>query len=83
MLYEKPMTIYVPSPLFKGVSRTRPAGAACPAQLIANRSITIDAPPAEVFPWIRQMGRKKADWYSDDFMLPRQLRTVVRRASCD
>jgi hypothetical protein len=27
------------------------------------------------------MGRKKAAWYSDDFMLPRQLRTLVRRSS--
>ena len=33
-------------------------------QLIATRAITIAAPPAEVFPWIRQMGFGKAGWYS-------------------
>ena len=38
------------------------------ARLIATRSITIAAPPAEVFPWIRQMGFKRAGWYSYDLI---------------
>lgn len=38
------------------------------ATLIATRSITISAPPEEVFPWIRQMGFGRAGWYSYDWI---------------
>ena len=38
------------------------------ATLIATRSITISAPPQEVFPWIRQMGFGRAGWYSYDWL---------------
>jgi hypothetical protein len=38
------------------------------ARLIATRSITLDAPPAEVFPWLRQMGFGRAGWYSYDLL---------------
>ena len=37
-------------------------------QLVATRAITITSPPAEVFPWIRQMGFGKAGWYSYDII---------------
>ena len=37
-------------------------------QLNATRAITISASPAEVFPWIRQMGFGKAGWYSYDII---------------
>ena len=41
----------------------------CPdASLIATRSITIKAPPQDVFPWIRQMGFGRAGWYSYDWL---------------
>jgi hypothetical protein len=41
----------------------------CPdASLIATRSITISAPPQDVFPWIRQMGFGRAGWYSYDWI---------------
>lgn len=41
----------------------------CPdARIIATRSITIGAPPDEVFPWIQQMGFKRAGWYSYDII---------------
>ncbi len=41
----------------------------CPdATLIATRSITINAAPQEVFPWIRQMGFGRAGWYSYDWL---------------
>jgi hypothetical protein len=41
----------------------------CPdARIVATRSITISAPPNEVFPWIRQMGFKRAGWYSYDII---------------
>ena len=36
--------------------------------LIATRSITISAPPKDVFPWIRQMGFGRAGWYSYDWI---------------
>ena len=41
----------------------------CPdARLIATRSITIASPPDKVFPWIRQMGFRRAGWYSYDII---------------
>ena len=41
----------------------------CPsAHVSATRSITIAAPPDEVFPWIRQMGFGRAGWYSYDWL---------------
>jgi hypothetical protein len=41
----------------------------CPdARLVATRAITIVAPPENVFPWIRQMGFKRAGWYSYDLI---------------
>jgi hypothetical protein len=38
------------------------------ATLIATRSITINAAPQDVFPWIRQMGFGRAGWYSYDWI---------------
>ena len=38
------------------------------ATLVATRSITLDAPPADVFPWLRQMGFGRAGWYSYDWI---------------
>jgi hypothetical protein len=38
------------------------------ATLVATRSITIKAPPQDVFPWIRQMGFGRAGWYSYDWI---------------
>ena len=50
------------------------------ASLIATRSITINAPPADVFPWIRQMGFGRAGWYSYDWIdnLGRKSATTIR-----
>ncbi|CAN5849551.1 hypothetical protein BH24CHL6_BH24CHL6_15430 [soil metagenome] len=33
-----------------------------------TRGVTIDAPPAEVWPWLVQMGYERAGWYSYDAM---------------
>ena len=52
----------------------------CPnATLIATRSITISAPPQDVFPWIRQMGFGRAGWYSYDWLdnLGRKSATTI------
>jgi hypothetical protein len=38
------------------------------ATVIATRSITIGAPPQDVFPWIRQMGFGRGGWYSYDWL---------------
>ena len=38
------------------------------AQFVATRAINIDSSPEDVFPWIRQMGFKKAGWYSYDII---------------
>lgn len=38
------------------------------ARVIATRCITIGAPPADVFPWLRQMGFGRAGWYSYDLL---------------
>lgn len=34
----------------------------------ATRSVSIEAPPANVFPWLRQMGYGRAGWYSYDWI---------------
>ena len=52
----------------------------CPnARVVATRSITILAPPADVFPWIRQMGFGRAGWYSYDWIdnLGRKSATTI------
>ncbi len=36
------------------------------AATIATRAITIAAPPGEVWPWLVQMGYRRAGWYSYD-----------------
>jgi hypothetical protein len=49
------------------------------ATLVATRSITIGAPPQDVFPWIRQMGFGRAGWYSYDWLdnLGRKSATTI------
>ena len=37
-----------------------------PGAIVATHAITIDAPPAEVWPWLVQMGCDRAGWYSVD-----------------
>ena len=52
----------------------------CPnATLSATRCITIAATPENVFPWIRQMGFRRAGWYSYDLLdnLGRRSATTV------
>ena len=34
----------------------------------ATRSVTISAPPTEVFPWVAQLGFGRAGWYSYDLI---------------
>lgn len=38
------------------------------AMFSATRSISIQAPPELVFPWLRQMGFRRAGWYSYDWI---------------
>ncbi len=40
-----------------------PGAVFCP-----TRAITIDAPPAAVWPWLVQVGRGRAGWYADDLL---------------
>ena len=49
------------------------------ATVVATRSITIGAPPQDVFPWIRQMGFGRAGWYSYDWLdnLGRKSATTI------
>jgi hypothetical protein len=35
-------------------------------QLAATRAVTIDAPPAAVWPWLVQIGYHRAGWYAYD-----------------
>ena len=52
----------------------------CPdARVVATRSIRLPAPPAEVFPWLRQMGFRRAGWYSYDWLdnLGRRSATTI------
>ena len=50
------------------------------ATLIATRSISLDAPPSDVYPWLAQMGFGKAGWYSYDWLdnLGRRSATTIR-----
>jgi hypothetical protein len=34
----------------------------------ATRAISIDAPPEEIWPWLVQVGSKRAGWYSYDLL---------------
>ncbi|MCU0505168.1 MAG: hypothetical protein MUE82_05230 [Chloroflexi bacterium] len=38
------------------------------AQFVATRAITIDAPPDRVWPWIRQIGFRRAGFYAYDLL---------------
>ncbi len=38
------------------------------AQFRATRAITIDAPPQAVWPWLVQVGARRAGWYSNDLL---------------
>ena len=41
----------------------------CPdARVTATRCITLPAAPSDVFPWLRQMGFRRAGWYSYDWL---------------
>lgn len=50
------------------------------ATLLATRSVSLEAPPAEVYPWLAQMGFGKAGWYSYDWLdnLGRRSATEIR-----
>jgi len=37
-------------------------------QFRCTRTITIDAPPAAVWPWLVQLGCGRAGWYIDDLL---------------
>ncbi len=39
-----------------------------PSRFTATRAITIDAPPMAVWPWLTQVGRGRAGFYSYDFL---------------
>lgn len=51
------------------VASTMPGDERFPdAQFVATRSITIDADPAAVWPWLVQVGCGRAGFYSNDFL---------------
>ena len=40
--------------------------------VVATRAVTVDAPPSEVWPWLVQLGKRRAGWY-----LPRRVERFV------
>jgi hypothetical protein len=52
------------------------------AQFRPTRAITIDAPPAAVWPWLVQVGFGRAGWYSDD-LLDNHARPSLREIDPD
>ena len=51
------------------VSRALPSDDLVPDPTFnATRAITLDAPPAQVWPWLVQMGLTRAGWYSYDLL---------------
>ncbi|HEY2173826.1 MAG TPA: hypothetical protein VGH85_08450 [Mycobacteriales bacterium] len=81
---------YVITPLLRHWHRTwgaTPAEVAAPmpgddllprAQYRTTRSITIDAEPEDVWPWLVQVGYRRAGWYAGD-LLDNFARPSVRR----
>jgi hypothetical protein len=81
---------YVITPFLRHWHRTwgaTPAEAAAPmpgdhllprAQYVCTRAINIDVPPAEVWPWLVQVGYRRAGWYAGD-LLDTFARPSVRR----
>ena len=50
-------------------SRALPGDHAVPGAMgVVMHAVTIDAPPAAVWPWLAQMGAGRAGWYSYDFV---------------
>ena len=49
------------------------------AQFVATRAVTVDAPPDAVWPWLVQVGSRRAGWYSNDLLdnLGRQSATTI------
>jgi hypothetical protein len=45
------------------------------AQLVMDRDLTLGAPPADVWPWLEQLGKDRAGWY-----LPRSVERFVPRS---
>lgn len=51
------------------IASALPGDEFCPgARIVATRSISLAAPPDDVFPWLRQMGFGRAGWYSYDLL---------------
>jgi hypothetical protein len=51
------------------VAATLPGDELLPAaQYVSTRAITIDAPPEAVWPWLLQVGCRRAGWYSNDLL---------------
>ena len=44
------------------------------ADVVMDRAFSITAPPAEVWPWLEQLGKRRAGWY-----LPRRVERFVPR----
>jgi hypothetical protein len=74
------LPIFVTAPLYRRwhlrwgatsaeVAATLPGDGLTPgAQYNSTRAISIDAPPAAVWPWLVQVGCLRAGWYSDDLL---------------
>ena len=45
-----------------------------PADVVMDRAFTLDEPPGVVWPWLVQLGKRRAGWY-----LPRSVERVVPR----
>jgi uncharacterized protein YndB with AHSA1/START domain len=61
-----------------GAERAAPrAGDAivAPADVVMDRAFTVDAPPERVWPWLVQLGKRRAGWY-----LPRSVERLLPRS---
>jgi hypothetical protein len=52
-----------------------PGDALVPADVVMDRGFTLSAPPELVWPWLVQLGRRRAGWY-----LPRAVERLVPRS---
>ena len=43
-------------------------GLVSPADVVMDRAFTVDAPPAEAWPWLVQLGKRRAGWYFPSYV---------------
>jgi Polyketide cyclase / dehydrase and lipid transport len=57
------------------IAASRPGDHIVAADVVMDRAFTVEAPPEQVWPWLVQLGKRRAGWY-----LPSRIELIVPRA---